>query len=590
MQRLIYTFMLMVLCLGILQTGVLAASPKATAITNVEVFDATGAAPWRGTVVIREGRIIDAGPKVKAPRGARVINGKGRALLPGLYDVHTHWSPRGKPFALPEIAARYLAAGVTTVNDFHQAPEAFTPRRAWLESVPAPHVNFVARMSTPGGHGADWSDQSTTKWVFTPESAKRAVQELLPYEPDYIKVFTDGWRYGLSPEETSMNEETLAALVEEAHANGIRILTHTVTAERGSQAARAGVDIIAHSLQDRALSEEHVADIVASGLYYAPTLAIYEPRGNLDMENAAVRQRVWKYGIAEENLRTLFAAGVPVALGTDAGIGSLVHGEGTLRELELLVKAGLSPVDALMAGTANSAAALGVLEDRGTIEIGKRADFILVDGRPWETISDIRKISLVFVDGMLLHDAAEPAPLPPLTLPVIAAQPLIDDFEREDGRTALDTLAVTDLDFGAERSVIASARRPRPEGGHALSVSAQMARKDNPVAGVIFPLSRGSVAPVDVTGFEGVSLDLFGEGDYTLRILTLTGYWEADVSAGEGWQSLTAPFSDFTFTGSAENTPVWTGRDLLQVGVMVGRPGAESAWFEIDNIGFYAPD
>lgn len=590
MQRLIYAFMLMVLCLGVLQFGVLAASPRATAITNVEVFDATGAAPWRGTVVIREGRIIDAGPKVKAPRGAKVINGKGRALLPGLYDVHTHWSPRGKPSALPEIAARYLAAGVTTVNDFHQAPEAFAPRRAWLESVPAPHVNFVARMSTPGGHGADWSDQSTTKWVFTPESAKRAVQELLPYQPDYIKVFTDGWRYGLSPEETSMNEETLAALVDEAHANGIRILTHTVTAERGSQAARAGVDIIAHSLQDRALSEEHVADIVASGLWYAPTLAIYEPRGNLDMESAAVRQRVWKYGMAEENLRTLFAAGVPVALGTDAGIGSLVHGEGTLRELELLVKAGLSPADALMAGTANSAAALGVLEDRGTIEIGKRADFILVDGKPWETISDIRKISLVFVDGMLLHDAAKPTPLPPLTLPVIAAQPLIDDFEREDGRTALDTLAVTDLDFGAERSVIASARRPRPEGGHALSVSAQMARKDNPVAGIIFPLSRGSVAPVDVTGFEGVSLDLFGEGEYTLRILTLTGYWEAEVSAGEGWQSLTAPFSDFTFTGNPENTPVWTGRDLLQVGVMVSRPGAESAWFEIDNIGFYVPD
>ncbi|MFN7179877.1 amidohydrolase family protein [Hyphomonas sp.] len=590
MHRLIYALLVAAFCAVLLQTGVWAAAPKATVIKNVEVFDATGAAPWRGTVVIRDGRIVDAGPKAKVPRGAKVIDGKGRALLPGLYDVHTHWSPRGTPSALPEIAARYLAAGVTTVNDFHQAPEAFAPRRDWLTSVPSPHVNFVARMSTPGGHGADWSDQSTTKWVFTPESAKRAVQELLPYEPDYIKVFTDGWRYGTSPEETSMNEETLVALLDEAHANGLRILTHTVTSARGGQAARAGVDIIAHSLQDRALSEEDLADIVASGLYYAPTLAIYEPRGNLDMENAATRQRVWKYGLAEENLRTLFAAGVPVALGTDAGIGSLVHGEGTLRELELLVKAGLSPTDALIAGTANSAAALGLLEDRGTIEAGKRADLILVDGKPWETISDIRKISLVFVDGKLLHDAAKPAPLPPLTLPVLTAQPLIDDFEREDGRTALDTLAVTDLDFGAERSVIASARRPLPEGGHALSVSAQMARKDKPMAGVVFPLSRGSVAPVDVTAYEGVSLDLFGEGEYTLRILTLTGYWEARVSAGKGWQSLSAPFSAFAFTGNPESAPAWTGKDLLQVGVMASRPGGESAWFEIDNIGFYSAD
>ncbi|HAY06552.1 MAG TPA: amidohydrolase, partial [Hyphomonas sp.] len=181
-------------------------------------------------------------------------------------------------------------------------------------------------------------------------------------------------------------------------------------------------------------------------------------------------------------------------------------------------------------------------------------------------------------------------PPPPLSLPAIAAKPVIDDFEREDGRTALDTLAVTDLDFGAERSVIASARRPLPEGGHALSVSAQMARKTSPMAGIIFPLRRGSVAPTDVTGFDGVSLDLFGEGDYTLRILTLSGYWEASISAGKGWQALSAPFSAFKFAGNPESAPVWTGKDLLQVGVLASRPGGESAWFEIDNIGFYSAD
>ncbi|MFN7178403.1 amidohydrolase family protein [Hyphomonas sp.] len=593
MQRLMCGLVLLAVCLGLVQAGGLAAQPKPTAITNVEVFDATGAAPWHGTVVIREGRIVEAGPKVKPPRGARIIKGDGRALLPGLFDVHTHWSPRGTPSGLPEIAARYLAAGVTTVNDFHQPPEAFAPRREWLAGIPAPHVNFVARMSTPGGHGADWSDETTTKWVATPDSARRAVRELLPYGPDYIKVFTDGWRYGTSPEETSMNEETLTALAEEAHANGIRLLTHTVTAARGAQAARAGVDIIAHSLQDRALNAEDIAELVASGLSYAPTLAIYEPRRpgapEPDMTNANARQRVWKYGIAEQNLRALFAAGVPVALGTDAGIGSLEHGEASLRELELLVAAGLSPTDALMAGTANSAAALGVLDDRGTIAPGKRADLILVEGRPWVSISDIRRISLVFVDGRLLHDAAKPAPLSPLAPPVRMAAALIDDFERADGRTALDTLPVTDLDFGAERSVITSARRPLLEGGHALSVGARMARKDMPVAGIVFPLSRGSVMPVDATAFAGVSLDLFGEGKYTLRLLTLSGYWEAEVSAGPGWQRLEVPFSAFAYSGGGAR-PAWTGRDLLQVGVMVSRPAGENAWFEIDNIGFYTAD
>lgn len=567
---------------------------QVTAITDVEVFDATGAAPWRGTVLVQDGKILEAGPKVKAPRGAKVIKGNGRALLPGFYDVHTHWGPRGTPADLPEVAANYLAAGVTTVLDFHQPPEAFQPRREWLAEIPSPHVYMVARMSTPGGHGADWSDESTTKWVSTEESAQRAVQELVPYKPDYIKVFTDGWRYERSPEETSMNEEALEALAAEAHTNNIRILTHTVTSARGALAARAGVDIIAHSLQDRALREEEVADIVTSGLFYAPTLAIYEPRRpgapELDMENAAVRQRVYKYGVAEENLRTLFAAGVPVALGTDAGIGGLVHGEGSLREMELLVAAGLSPADALMAATSVSARALGLAEDRGTIEAGKRADLVILDGKPWENISDVRKTSLVLVDGALVFDAANPPEPLPLTLPARPAAPLIDDFERADGRTAIDTLPVTDLDFGMERSVITFTRRPREEGDHVLSVTARMARKEAPMAGVIFPLSRGSVIPADVTGYEGISTEIFGSGDYTLRVLSMQGVWEATVSAGEGWNTLNVPFTNFAYSGNADPAPAWTGDDLLQVGVLVKREAGETAWFEIDDIGFYGAE
>src|SRR3546814_4325904 len=95
-------------------------------------------------------------------------------------------------------------------------------------------------MSTPGGHGADWGDTNTAKWVATAESARREVQALQPYRPDYIKAFADGWRYGQLPEETSMNVETLAALADEAHKHGQRVLTHTVTVERGKLAAVAG--------------------------------------------------------------------------------------------------------------------------------------------------------------------------------------------------------------------------------------------------------------------------------------------------------------------------------------------------------------
>ena len=108
-----------------------AASPKVevTAIMGATVFDGTGAGPRLANVVIRNGRIAEVGPAVKAPKGARVIDAKGQALLPGFYDLHTHWTPSGMPGTTPQIAAAYVSAGVTTVSDFNAAPESFAPRR-----------------------------------------------------------------------------------------------------------------------------------------------------------------------------------------------------------------------------------------------------------------------------------------------------------------------------------------------------------------------------------------------------------------------------------------------------------------------------
>ncbi|MCR5880948.1 hypothetical protein [Phenylobacterium sp. J367] len=97
-------------------------SAGVTAIMGATVFPATGAEPFVANVVIRDGRIAEVGPKVRAPRGATVIDAKGKALLPGFFDLHTHWTPNGQPNITPEIANAYIAAGVTTVNDFHQSP------------------------------------------------------------------------------------------------------------------------------------------------------------------------------------------------------------------------------------------------------------------------------------------------------------------------------------------------------------------------------------------------------------------------------------------------------------------------------------
>jgi len=569
---------------------------RATAIIGATVFPATGEAPRVANVVIRDGRIVAVGPDVRAPRGAVVVNAKGKALLPGFFDLHTHWTPAGSPNITPEIANAYIAAGVTTVNDFHQSPESWEPRRAWLATLAAPHVNFTARTSTPGGHGADWADVNTTKWVNTPEAARKAIRELAPYKPDFIKAFADGWRYGMSADNTSMDQATLSALVDEAHKHNWKVGTHTVTVDRGRIAGLAKVDVIAHSLQDREIDAEAIAAIKAGGSAYAPTLAVYEPvkpgqTPPANPDDPRYRQSLRKFGFALHNAKALHDAGVTIALATDAGMPGTPHGSSTLREMELLVQAGLTPAEALIAGTANSAKVMGVLDDRGTIEPGKRADLVLVDGKPWEQISDVRRTVRVFIDGKQVHGPGTVLPKAnsEKAMPAVAVPALIDDFERPDGRTALDTLRTDDMDGGLDRTVQVSQIIDREGGGKALSLSGKLSVKAEPQAAVILPLSRGSVRPVDARAYRGVRFEARGgEGRYRLMINTLAGRWAAEVEVGPGWRTIETPFSALARApGRGGAAGPWTGDNLVEVEFAVTGEGGQKVWLQLDNVTFY---
>lgn len=568
-----------------------AAGGPVVAIVGATVFDATGAAPHMANVVIRDGRIAAVGPKVKAPRGATVIDARGEALLPGFYDLHTHWTPSGSPGTTPQIATAYVSSGVTTVSDFNAAPESYAPRRAWLAGLVAPHVNFAARVSTPGGHGADWADTATTRWVNTPEAARAAIDGLVPYQPDLIKAFTDGWRYGVAPDNTSMDQWTLSALVDEAHKNHLKVFTHTVTVDRGEVAGHAKVDVITHSLQDRPLDAEAVAAIKAGGTADTPTLAVYEPtkpgQPPRNPDDPKSVQSFRKFDNALANAKTLHDAGVIIALGTDAGMPGTPHGVSTLHEMELLVRAGLTPSEALIAGTARSAQVIDQLADRGTIEVGKRADLVLIKGEPWKAISDVRKTDRVFIDGRLVFGPGAP----PLTanaatrmasIPVKTA--LIDDFERPDGRSSLDTLRTDEPDGGLDRTVEISQVIPRAEGGHALSVAARMSMKAAPQAAVIIPLTRGSIQPVDARAYTGVRFEVRGDGDYALGVSTAAGRWAAPFVAGSAWRGIEVPFSALK---PLRAKGPWTGDDLTEVEFIGGRKGGEKLWLEVDNVAFY---
>lgn len=568
-------------------------------IRGATVFEGTAQVPRVADVLVdEEGRIAKVAPGLSQEKGMQVVDAQGLALLPGLLDLHTHWTPNFKPSALPQIANAYLVHGVTTVNDFHQAPEAYAPRRAWLDTIDAPSVRFTARISTPLGHGADWADEATTRWVNSPEAARVAVRAVVAYRPDLIKVFNDGWRYNNAPDNSSMDEPTLTALVDEAHAHALRVYTHTVTLARGKQAARAGVDVIAHSILDAGADAELVASMRQHGTYYAPTLAVYEPlkpgqKPPADADSPVLRQRQANFAKALANVATLHRGGVPIALGTDAGMPGTPHGEATLHELELLVRAGLTPAEALQAGTANSARAAG-LDDRGTLEPGKRADLLLVSGKPWQDIGDIRNVRRVFVAGKQMYGPGTrtPAGNRATSLPPQPVAALVDDFERGDGRTALDTLRTDEADGGNDRSVQVTEVVDREGGGRALSLQARLSYKPEAYAGVVLPLTRGSVAPADLRGYRGLRFDV--RGDVSRLRVEFRGLdsrrWTTEVSAAPGWRTIDIPFAQLQGQPPYRQQgqgPSWHGDDVLQALVIAQGQAGDKVWFELDDVRFY---
>lgn len=564
------------------------------AIVGGTVFDGTGAPAREATVIVAGNRIRAVGSNLEVPKGAMIINAGGKAVLPGLFDLHTHWTPDGEPATTPQIAAAYVAAGVTTVFDYHQQPESFGPRRQWIASLVAPHVHFVARVSTPGGHGAVWGDQNTTIWVNSPQAARIAVERLKPYKPDAIKVFTDGWRYGLFPDNSSMDEKTLHSLVVASHHAGWAVLTHTVTVDRGVAAARAGVDIVAHALQDRQIDRAAIEQISGYDIGLAPTLAVYEPGKHAPdspFDEVQARQFAHKFETALRNVREMHAAGIPIGVATDSGMTNIRHGISTHRELELLVRAGLSPSEALVAATSMSARLVKLSHERGTIAPGQRADLLLVDGKPWERITDISRVNRVFIDGRLVYGEGAPPVLQrndATHLPSVIVQPLIDDFERPDGRTALDTVRLDVMDGGVDRSSVITQIVPRGANGHVLQLAGRMSVKDDAFVGVAFPLSRGSVAPADVSGYRGVRFDLSGEGSFTVRLYGPVSSWVAIVEGGADWQTVDIPFSSLE-SEAGRHAPgrAWDANAIFQIEISMTRPGGNAVSMQLDNVTFY---
>ncbi|MEO8372978.1 MAG: amidohydrolase family protein [Candidatus Solibacter sp.] len=591
-------------------------SAQTVVIRGARVFDGTGAPARQVTVVINGAKIETVSADAAIPAGARVIDGAGQTLLPGLFDLHTHLSASavtGLSGDWGKSLKAYLACGVTMVNDYATNGEMFAPMRGLLDGVlPGPRVNMAVRMSTPGGHGteAGWGDFMTLT-AATPEQAHAQTKIALSYKPDIIKVFTDGWRYNTAPNLSSMNLETLAAIVHDAHAAGVRIFTHTVTLAGAKIAAAAGVDVLVHGIGDEDVDAELIALMKAKGTAYVPTLAVYEFKGGaappprvaalLELEaRASLRtaassapmpaERKVRWQHLTTNVKRLFDAGIPVALGTDAGMPGTYHGYSTLRELELLVQAGLTPAQALTAGTSVSARVLGVDRDRGTIVAGKIADLVLIEGRPDERIGDAINTRRVFVAGKELvpadlEQAIQSKEMTALRPRAVGAP--IDDME-DPARTQLGTLRVNATDSGVDHSPMIMQPVVREGGGHALLITARMADREHPFVRAEFPLTPGAILPADLSAYSGISFDVRGEA--AARVLMPAYHvrsndpFTTSFTPAAAWQTVKIPFASLKRRAGGA---AWDPKDARSLLIELSAPPAGNAWLEIDNLRFY---
>ena len=580
----------------------LSAQSAVIAIRGARVVDGTGSPARVANVIIRGSRIEAVGPHAMIPAGARVINAGGQTLIPGLFDLHTHLEASGVTGAGADWGKNlkaYLACGVTTVNDYAVYGEMFAPIRRLLSTgaVVGPRVNLAARISTPAGHGTEGGyGEFFTLIASTAEQAHAVMRQALPYHPDVIKVFTDGWRYGFAPDLTSMNLETLAAIVDDAHAAGIKVFTHTVTLGGARIAGRAGVELIeilkAHHtayVSTLAVYERHIAPAPLALRLLAPDAGARIQRGSTRTSGGA-RERRW--GHLLENVRRLHEAGIPIGAGTDAGMAGTYHGYASLHELELLVEAGLSPLQAIAAATSVDAKALGVDGDRGTIAPGKLADLVLIDGRPDEHVQEIEKTARVFLGGRELDprrleaeiQKPEPTPIPAHPIPA-----LIDDMEQPGGRTRLDTLRVYSTDDGTDHSRISFLPVVRGGKDHSLMVEARLAAKEHPFVRLEIPLTEGAVELADLSQYSGIAFDARSDGAFRLEIASYgvrTGdAFAAPFQTSGAWQTIRIPFAKLS--RKATGGPAWNPRDARALFYELSGPAGAGVWLDLDNVRLY---
>jgi imidazolonepropionase-like amidohydrolase len=451
----------LLLALAAMLTAACAASGPVTAIVGATVVDprrdGEAAVTHDQTIVIEGSRITEVGntESVRVPGGATLVNARGKYVVPGLIDAHVHFFQSGNLYTRPDAAdfnaympyakevarnqARlpatfkvWLASGVTGVVDvggpfwnFEVRDLAQKTAAAPRMAVAGPLISMVDRVKL------DLGDPPIIR-ITSPDEARALVARELARKPDYIKV----WFIHQKGDDLVAQEAIVKAAADAAHAAGIRLAVHATELLVAKSSLRAGADYLVHSVEDEPVDDEFIALMKRNDALYCPTLFVvmgyryalsgtWRPteaeRHLADPEILAAMDDLAKIPkdripervaalmakpptpkpseIALANLRKVWAAGIPVVMGTDAGNIGTLHGPSVFREMGLMADAGLTPLQVLRSATVNGARALGRERDVGVIERGRLADLVILDGDPLANVQNLSTAYRVVKDG-----------------------------------------------------------------------------------------------------------------------------------------------------------------------------------------------
>jgi imidazolonepropionase-like amidohydrolase len=400
-----------------------AQQPTTVAFTGARVIDGTDKAPIdNATILVRGGKVVSVGAAsaVAIPAGAQRVPLAGKTVIPGIVNAHGHV---GNTVGMEQ--GHYSAANVTRDLKTYAAYGVTT-----VFSLGDDQAAGIAARDAQRTPALDRARLFVAGPVLAPKSAADAVKlvdEDAAMKVDIVKIRVDD-NLGATPK---MAPEIYKAVIDEAHKKGLRVAVHLFYLDDAKAVLDAGADFIAHSVRDAAVDDQFIAMMKRRNVCYCPTLmrevstfayestpswfsdpfflkhadmatvdALKQPARQQAMANSKSAQR-YKAGleVANRNLKKLSDAGVTIAMGTDTGPPARFQGYFELMELEMMAKAGLTPRQVLASATRDAAKCMKLDAEVGTLEPNKWADFVVLDADPLADISNVRKISAVYVAG-----------------------------------------------------------------------------------------------------------------------------------------------------------------------------------------------